>query len=73
MSHLEFLNPQKKKIFLRNSRKKNISRKFEEDCLKNEGEDRFLVIFKISDKIDPEKFAVYTFVLETFYNNYNIS
>ena len=29
--------------------------------------------FKISKKIDPKKFAVYTFVSEGFYKNYNIS
>ena len=46
--------------------------KIEEDCLKNEGGDRFLVNFKISEKIDPEKFAVHMFVSETFYKNYNI-
>ena len=48
---------------------RNISRKFEKDCLKNKGEDRFLVIFKISEKIDPKKFAVNTFVLELFTKN----
>ena len=39
---------------------------------KKEGEVRFLVIFKISKKIDPKKVAVRTFALETFYKNYNI-
>ena len=32
-------------------------------------ENRFLEIFKISDKIDHEKFVIHTFVLETFYEN----
>ena len=41
--------------------------------MKNEGGDRFLVIFQISNKIDPEKIAVHTFVSETFYKIYNIS
>ena len=45
---------------------RNISWKFEEDCL-DEG-DRFLVNFKTSEKIDPKKFT-YTFVLEKFYKN----
>ena len=34
---------------------------------KNVGRDRFLVIFKISEKIDLKKFAVHTFVSKTFY------
>ena len=40
---------------------------FEECCLKNKGGDRFLVNFNIFEKIDPKKFAVHTFVSETFY------
>ena len=52
---------------------RNISGKFEENCSKNEGEDKFLVIFKISEKIDHKKFAVHTFVLKTFNKNFNIS
>ena len=51
----------------------NISWKFESDCLKNEVGDRFQWFFKNSKKIDPEKFAVHTFVLETFYKNVCIS
>ena len=31
------------------------------------------MIFKISEKIDPEKLAVHTFVSENFYKNYNMS
>ena len=34
---------------------RNISLIFQEDCLKNEGEDIFLVILKISEKIDPKQ------------------
>ena len=49
---------------------RNISLKFEEDSLKNE---RFLLIFQISERIDHKKFAVHMFVLETFYKNYIIS
>ena len=29
--------------------------------------------FEISEKIDPKKLAVHTFVLETFYKKHNIS
>ena len=39
-------------------------RNIDENCLKNEGGDRFLVIFNISMKIDFEKFVVHTFVSE---------
>ena len=52
---------------------RNVYRKFEEDCLKNEGEDRFLVIFLVSKKIDPVKIAVHRLILETFCKNYSIS
>ena len=45
---------------------RNISWKFEQDCLKNEEEDRFLVIFKFQKNI-PQKFAVHMFVSETVY------
>ena len=50
-----------------------ISLKCEENCLKNKRWDRFLVIYKSSEKIDPEQFLAYLFVLETFYKNYNVS
>ena len=43
------------------------------EWLMREGGDRFLVIFLIFKKIDPEKLAVHTFVSETFCKNYNIS
>ena len=39
---------------------------------KNEGEDRFFVIFKNFKKIDPKKFAIHMCMSETFYKNYNI-
>ena len=48
--------------------KRNISYKFEISSSKNEGEYRFLVIFKSSEKIDPEKFAVHIFILEILYH-----
>ena len=51
----------------------NISWKFEEDCLKNEGGDRYLVIFKFFKKIDPKNFTVNDFLSETFYKKLNIS
>ena len=46
--------------------------KLEEDYLKNEG-DRFLIIYLISDQIDPKKIALHMFVKETFYKSFNIS
>ena len=51
---------------------RNIFRKFEEVWLKIEGEDGYFVIFLVSEKIDPEKIAVNTFVFETFYKIYNV-
>ena len=39
---------------------------------KNKGKDRFLVIFKISQKINNEKILVHTFALKIFYKNYNM-
>ena len=38
--------------------------------LKNEG-DRFIVIYLVSEKIDPKKTAIHTFILDFFFN-YNI-
>ena len=38
-----------------------------------EGEDKFLVIFKILEKIDLKNFAIHTFVPKNSYKNYNIS
>ena len=50
----------------------NIFWKIEEDCLKIEG-DRFLVIFKISKKIDLEKIEVHASVLKTLERKNNFS
>ena len=61
MQHYKFL-----KVY------KDHSLKFWISSSKNEGNNRFLVILKISKKNDPKKFFVYTFVLEAFYI-YNIS
>ena len=49
--------------------KKNVSLKFKVFSSKNKEEDRFIVISKIFEKIDPKKFPVHKFVSETFYKN----
>ena len=51
----------------------NMSWKFQEDCLKNKEEDRFLVIKTNSEKIDLGKVVVHMFVSETLKKNYNFS
>ena len=51
----------------------NVSLKFEASSPKNKREDRFLLIFKNSEKIYPKIFSFHSFVLEIFYENYNIS
>ena len=53
--------------------KKNVSLKFKVFSSKNKEEDRFIVISKIFEKIDPKKFPVHTFVTKTFDKNYSIS
>ena len=46
---------------------RNVSRKFEEDCLKNEGGDRFLMSFLISVEIDRKKFDIPMYGLQIFW------
>ena len=46
---------------------------FAENLWSKNERDRILVNFFTSKKIDPEKFVVITFVLESFYKNIYIS
>ena len=55
------------------TKKRKFSESLRSWAQKNEGKDRFFVVYKTSKKNELKQFVIHVFVSKTFYKNYNIS